>query len=175
MFTKQIDETLKLFLLTPIKADLVYNLIDENRAYLTRWMTWPPKVTSSDDTRNFIKDTLVGLSEMKEMACGIEYEGHLVGVVTFNEINFDLKKVTIGYWISDQYQGKGIITKSCQALIDYAFDSLEMQKVEIRVATENYPSQKVCERLGFTLEGTIRNAEHLHGHIVDHQLYGLFK
>ncbi len=173
MFVKEIDEKLRLSLLTPNKAEALFDLVDKNREYLKNWMVWPPETKSPDDTKNFIKSTLVGLSEMKEMACGIEYENNLVGVITFNKIDFNLKKVVIGYWVSEEHQGKGIITKSCRTLIDYAFDSLGMQKIEISVATQNVSSQKVCERLGFSLEGVIKNSENLHGNIVDHNIYGL--
>jgi ribosomal-protein-serine acetyltransferase len=138
-------------------------------------MTWPPKTKSPEDTESFIKFCLTGLSENKELACGIQYNGRLVGVITLNEINQDLKKVIIGYWVSAEFQRQGFITKSCKALIEYAFDQLSMAKIQIHVATENIPSQKVCERLGFHLEGTIKNSENLHGKIVDHNIYGLMK
>ena len=173
MFTNKIEDKLRLVLLTQAHAKNLFTLIDQNRSYLEKWMVWPPKTKSSHDTKEFIKGCLIGLSENREMACGIEYEDDLVGVITFNLIDHNLKKVILGYWISDKYQGKGIITKSCNSMIDYAFKSLEVKKVEIRVASENIPSQRVCERLGFTLEGLIRNSENLHGTIVSHNIYGL--
>ncbi len=175
VFIKEIEKNLRLSLLTPNKAEELYNLVDKNREYLKKWMIWPPETKSPDDTKSFIKGALVGLSEMNEMACGIEYEGSLVGVITFNKIDSNLKKVVIGYWISEEYQGKGIITKSCFALINYAFSTLHMEKIEINVATKNVPSQKICEGLGFILEGVITNSENLHGNIVDHNIYGLAK
>lgn len=175
MFVKEIEDNLQLVLLTQNHAKELFALIDNNRQYLEKWMTWPPKTKSHEDTESFIKLCLSGLSENKELACGIEYHGRLVGVITLNEINQDLKKVIIGYWVSAECQGKGFITKSCKALIEYAFDKLGMTKIQIHVATENIPSQKVCERLGFHLEGTIKNSENLHGVIVDHNIYGLMK
>ena len=173
MFTKKLENNLNLVLLTPSHGEELFELIGQNRRYLERWMVWPPKTKSSKDTKEFIKGCLIGLSENKEMACGIEYEDKLVGVATFNKIDHDLKKAIMGYWVSEEYQGKGIITKSCNVLIEYAFKSLSMEKIEISVASENIPSQKVCKRLGFNLEGTIRNSENLHGTIVDHNIYGL--
>lgn len=173
MFINEIEDKLRLILLTQSHAEDLFNLIDQNRSYLGKWMVWPSKTKSSYDTKEFIKGCLIGLSENREMACGIEYEGDLVGVISFNLIDLNLKKVILGYWISDKYQGKGIISKSCHSLIGYAFKTLAIQKVEIRVASENIPSQRVCERLGFTLEGLIRNSENLHGTIVSHNIYGL--
>ncbi|TBR42865.1 N-acetyltransferase [Marinomonas agarivorans] len=173
MFVKNVDEKIRLFLFTPNNAEALFRLIDDNRRYLEKWMVWPPKVHSANDTRAFIKGALAGLSEMKEMACGIDYNGHFVGSISFNAIDFNLKKAVIGYWVAENYQGKGIITKSCRTLIDYAFTVLGMQKIEIRVAADNTSSQKVCERLGFSLEGIIKNSENLHGTIVGYHIYGL--
>jgi len=48
-----------------------------------------------------------------------------------------------------------------------------MQKVQISVAVDNQPSRKVCERLGFSLEGVITRSENLNGRVVDHAIYGL--
>jgi len=173
VFIKEVEEKLHLSLLTPDKAEELFNLVDKNREYLKNWMVWPPETKAVSDTKKFIKSALVGLSKLTEMACGIEYDGSLAGVITFNKIDHNLKKAVIGYWISEDHQGKGIVTKSCRTLIDYAFNTLNMKKVEISVATENVSSRQVCERLGFTLEGTIRNSENLHGTIVNHNIYGL--
>lgn len=175
MFIKEIEENLNLVLLTQIHAKELFKLVDANREYLADWMTWPPNTNCVKDAQSFIKTSLIGLSENKELACAIEYKGKIVGVVTFNEIDHERKKVIIGYWISEEFQGRGFITKSCKALIAYAFNSLGILKIEMHVATENTPSQKVCERLGFQLEGTIRNCENLNGKIVDYNFYGLMK
>lgn len=175
MFKKEVENNLNLVLLTPNHADELFELVENNREHLTKWMTWPPETTSSKDTGEFIRKSLVGLSNLEEIYFGIELNNKLVGVIAFNTISKKLRKVIIGYWISEDFQGKGIITKCCQFLINYAFDELDMDKIEIHIATENYPSQRVCERLGFKQEGTVHNAENLHGNIVNYNYYALFK
>jgi ribosomal-protein-serine acetyltransferase len=175
MFVKVLEDNLSLVLLTQIHAEALFKLVDGNREYLEQWMTWPPKTQKIEDAQDFIKACLIGLAENKELACGIEYNGEIVGVITFNKIDHELKKVIIGYWVAKVFQGRGLITKSCHAFIAYAFGTLNMMKIEIHVATQNFPSQRVCERLGFQLEGTIRNSENLHGKILDYNIYGLMK
>ncbi|MGM3015922.1 GNAT family N-acetyltransferase, partial [Bacillus cereus group sp. BC329] len=76
-------------------------------------------------------------------------------------------------WLSSEYQGKGIVSKSVLKLVDLAFTELDMEKVQISAASENIPSRNVCERLGFSLEGIISRAENLNGRVVDHAVYGL--
>ena len=57
------------------------------------------------------------------------------------------KLASIGYWLDQHYQGKGIITKSCKALIHYGFTTLHLNRIEIRCGTENYKSQAIPESL----------------------------
>ena len=107
------------------------------------------------------------------MTCAIVYQDNIVGNCSFNSIDHDLKKVTIGYWLSKNQQGKGIVTQVVRKLIQIAFEELGMEKVEISAAVENAASRAVCERLGCELEGIITRNENLNGRIVDHAIYGL--
>ena len=81
----------------------------------------------------------------------------------------------ISLYVREEYQGKGLITKVAKALTDYAFNHLKLNKVEIRAAVENKKSRNIPERLGFVNEGSIRQAEWLYDHFVDHIVYGLLE
>jgi ribosomal-protein-serine acetyltransferase len=73
----------------------------------------------------------------------------------------------------DEFEGKGLVTKTCRALIDYAFNELGLNRMIISCATENQKSRAVPERLGFTQEGILRQSEWLRDHFVDMVVYGL--
>ncbi|EHH2484467.1 GNAT family N-acetyltransferase [Vibrio parahaemolyticus] len=120
-----------------------------------------------------IKRSLHDYAEGKSLVCAIFYAEKLVGNISFNSIDYDLEKVEIGYWLSSEYQGHGIVSKSVSKLVEIAFTDLNMQKVQISSAVENKPSRNVCERLGFRLEDIVTRSENLNGRIVDHAIYGL--
>jgi ribosomal-protein-serine acetyltransferase len=63
--------------------------------------------------------------------------------------------------------GKGYMTAAVKALIDEGFQHLELNRIQARVATANYPSQAICDRLGLKKEGVLRQAEWLYDHFVD--------
>ena len=65
------------------------------------------------------------------------------------------------------------MSKALEAMIAYGINDLSLNRVEIRVATENYKGRALLERFNFTKEGVIRVAEWLYDHYVDHILYGL--
>ena len=175
VFKLSVDSEIKLVFLTEVLAETLFKLVDSDRDHLSRWLPWPPYIKKVEDTSLFIKDSIVNFAEGRGMVCAIEYRGEIVGIISYNKILRSLKKVEIGYWLSSRYQGRGIITRSVEFLITYAFEQLEMEKVEIAAASENQPSRKVCERLGFKLEGIIKNSENLHGKLVDHAIYGIYK
>ena len=65
------------------------------------------------------------------------------------------------------------MTKSCLALINYAFDELKLNRVEMHCGVENKRSRKIPEKLGFIEEGVVRQAGWLHGRFVDFVIYGI--
>lgn len=173
MFRLTVDKDINLVLLQESLAETIFQLVENNREYLTKWLPWPPETKTVEDTKDFIKKALTSFAEGERMSCAIEYQGEIVGVIGFNKIQKDLKKVEIGYWLSEEKQGKGIVTRACKRLIQYAFEEMGMEKVEIQVQPGNSDSQKICERLGFTKEGTITNSGNLHGTIIDLMIYAI--
>ena len=77
----------------------------------------------------------------------------------------------IGYWLGEEFQGKGIMTAASRILIHYAFDEFQLNRVEIRCAVGNTRSRAIPERLGFIQEGMIGDGEWLYDHYVDLIVY----
>ena len=173
MFKLLVDEEINLVFLQSSLANELFALVDGNREYLGQWMPWVKSTKSVADTESFIELSVISFAKGESLVCAIEYKGKLGGVISYNEISESLRKVVLGYWISAHLQGKGIINRACQKLIEYAFTELEMEKVEIKVATKNLPSRNVCEKLSCTLEGEVSNSECLNGTIVTHAVYAI--
>jgi ribosomal-protein-serine acetyltransferase len=81
----------------------------------------------------------------------------------------------IGYWLGQEFTGKGIMTLAVKDLICQGFKNWPLQKVEIRCAVGNKKSRAIPERLGFQNEGTLRNAEKVYDKYNDHIVYGKLK
>ncbi len=175
MFSSKVDNEIKLALLEKSFAPLYVELVKENYDSLEQWLGWPPHCKSEQDFVSFIQKSLHDYADGRSMTCAVWFNEKLVGNVSFNTINHDLKKVEIGYWLAESAQGKGVMTRVCKKLINIAFNSLNMHKVEISAAVDNMPSRAVCERLGMTLEGIVTNSENLNGRIIDHAVYGLHR
>jgi len=175
MLLIEVDEELQLSSVQESYAPVYVDLAKENYDYLAKWLVWPPHVKTEMDFGGFIARCKRDHESGGAITFGVIYAGKLIGNIAYKYINNELKKVEIGYWIAEEHQGKGIISRACAKLVEYAFTNLDMVKVEMCVASENKPSRAVCERLGMTLEGTITNAECVQGRILDHAIYGLHR
>ena len=132
-----------------------------------------------EHTKN-ISDTLAAVEDLRgkdsnNLICAIYYQNQFVGLVGLKDADAANRKIEIGYWLSENYQKKGIMTRACHAMVDYAFDVLEINRVQLKAAAGNKKSQQVAERLGFKREGIERDGElHSCGY-VDLIIFSLLK
>lgn len=139
-------------------AEELFRLVDGNRAHLRPWLPWVDANKSPEDTRRFIRQMLLKLAEGKEYGFGVLYQGELVGAMGL-DVGEEAKEAEVGYWLSETAQGHGIVSRATQALMRFSFEDLGMNVVVIKCAKDNVRSRAVPERLGFTLEGTLRQRE----------------
>lgn len=81
----------------------------------------------------------------------------------------------IGYTLSNDYRGRGIVTEAVRLLVRYLFNSTLVNRLEIRMDTRNAASEKVAIKCGFRKEGVSRGANFVRGQHVDMNLYALLR
>lgn len=177
MFLHKLDEDVSLRLFTKDDAHELHALTIASKPYLKQWLGWLDYTNTVEDTAQFIaaKCQEVAANGGYPQSFAIIYKGEIAGTIGFNELQRGNKIGVVGYWLGEQFQQKGMMTKALKALIEYGFNDLQLNRIEIRVATENTKSRALPEKLGFTKEGEIRQAEWLYDHYVDHAVYGLLK
>jgi ribosomal-protein-serine acetyltransferase len=173
MFTYRIGNDLELRLPEEHHAEEAHALVTENFAHLKEWLPWVKDESSLEDTRNYIRWNLRQFGENKGFAMNIVFQNRIAGSVGYNSINWENRKTEIGYWLGASFQGNGLISKACRALINRAFDELKLNRIEISCAVENQKSRAIPERLGFTQEGILRQAEWVHNHFNDLVVYAM--
>ncbi len=144
-----------------------------NRKHLQTYMQWMTPNYSIEDSRKFIIQAIKDRLDKKTLGLALVRDERIIGSTGFNRLDWNARVCEIGYWIDHRDEGKGIVTKACQAMIEYAFDELGMNRVEIRCSAENSRSAAVPERLGFKHEGVLRQAEMLNGRQHDFFIFGL--
>lgn len=171
----QINADLELRTIEERDAQQIFALTDTNRLYLRQWLPWVDGTRSVEDTSAFIRTLNIQRTSNGSFGCVILYRHQIAGTISFHLIDWSNRRVEIGYWLGATFQGKGLMTSACKAMVAYAFDEWQLNKVEIRCATANTQSCAIPQRLGFTLEGIIRQAEWLYDHYVDLKVFGILQ
>ena len=171
MFSHKLGENTELRLLEERHAQELTELTDRNREYLRAWLPWVDANRTVEDRKNFIRGALKQFAENNGFTAGIWHEGRLAGVIGYHSIDWENRATAVGYWLGEEFQGQGLVTAACRALVDHAFEELGLNRVSIACATENKKSCAIPERLGFRREGVVRQAEWLYDHFVDHVVY----
>lgn len=174
MFKLPLDSNTHLQILERHHAEPLFEVVNSSREYLRKWLPWVDHTTSTNDVKAFIDRSLSQFAAYNGFQVGIWHKDQIVGCLGYHPIQWGNKTTSLGYWIGEPFQGHGHMTSACRALVTHAFKEYGLNRVEIRCASENKKSRAVPEQLGFTHEGTLRQAEHLSdGRIVDHELYAI--
>jgi len=168
-----VDEEITLKIPTLKDAAPLFQLVDANRHYLRKHLAWVDDTKSVSDTEAFIQTRREHATKGINLCLCIWYRKLIAGAVALTYIDQENRMAEIGYWLDEQLQGKGIITRSCQALIDHSFKTLGIHRLEIRCSINNPRSQHIAEKLGFIKEGILRDARQLRQHPVTDVLYSL--
>lgn len=168
-----IDQDVTLELTAEKHAAGLYKAIDENRAYLSEFLSWVSSMQSEEDINSYIRSCQALCREGKEVSFVILIANVPVGRIGLHHLDLLNKNGAIGYWITENAQGKGIVTRACKVLLDYGFKELGLRRIEIKAATENLKSQAIPVKLGFFREGILRQVELLNGRFLDLVLFSL--
>lgn len=175
MFKHEIEMEIELKLLEIDHAEEIFKSINSNREHLRDYLPWVDETKSIEDTKEFIKHSKNQYINNEGFDAGIWYEGKYVGMIGFHSLKRRVNSISIGYWIDENFTGKGIVTNACKQFINYAFEILKMNRVEITCAEDNLKSRAIPERLEFIEEGIIRDGELRDGTYVGLVVYGMLK
>lgn len=171
MLSRKITDQIELVLSIPQLADKLFHLVEKNRTYLRQWLPWLDETNSVDDSRLFLQGQLDKFSKGEGLTMIIEVDGVIAGVLGFNQIDRTNETGSIGYWLGEEFTGRGIMTKAVEDLIVVGQTYYNLRRFDIRCATENHRSRLLAERLGFTLEGTLKRAERVYDKYYNHLLF----
>ncbi|WP_155295424.1 GNAT family N-acetyltransferase [Chromobacterium violaceum] len=154
-------------------AARVYALIERHRATLSQWMAGIVRPRSAADTEAFLWSQAEGNEEGRCAHRVILVDGEIAGICSLHGINAAHRYARLGYWLADSHVGRGVMSRALALLMRYAFEELGLHRLDLGCAPENLRSCRVAERLGFRLEGELRDAQFLNGRFWNMRCYGL--
>jgi RimJ/RimL family protein N-acetyltransferase len=140
-------------------AQALFEAVNESRERLRPWMPWADTHQTVEESRDWIIHQMANWLLREDTTLGmwdIQTQRYLGGT-GLHPRDWDTRYFEIGYWIRPSAEGHGYVTEAARLLTDYAFESLKANRVEIRCDERNVRSAAIPQRLGFTLEGRLRN------------------
>lgn len=143
----------------PGDGQLVKEAIDYSREELKAWLPFAHTIDSAEETEARVRSSYAKFISREDIRLHIfrKSDGNFIGSTGLHRLNWDIPKVEIGYWIDSRYARQGYMTEAVKGLIQFAFSQLGAKRIEIRCDPDNRPSRAIPERLGFILEGILRN------------------
>jgi RimJ/RimL family protein N-acetyltransferase len=154
-------ETARLTLRAPRPGDgpAVNEAIRESAAELQPWMPWAEPLPTVEQTESHTRASMAKFLTREDLHYRFYLKGSetFVGSASLVRIVWDVPKFEIGYWVRTRFAGRGYVTEAAGCLMRLAFETLGARRVEIRCDGRNVRSARIAERLGFALEGVLKN------------------
>lgn len=171
-----LDEHVLLRRIAVTDAPAMFRLIDSQREYLGEWLPFIPFTVSVEDSMAFLESVCSLPDEKCEYVFAIIVDGNFAGTIGIKDTDLANCRTEIGYWLGEQYQGRGIVTRAVEALCLMAYNELGINRIQIKCAVGNHKSSNIPKRLGFRFEGTERAGERkADGSFFDIEIYSKLK
>ncbi|MET7423411.1 GNAT family protein [Dactylosporangium sp. NPDC005555] len=173
MFSVALGAGAQLRPLEPWQAAEFLAHMDRARATVDPWIPWAGISTDLDSARATLRRYADLQARDAGRLFGIWLDGTLVGGTMFVAFDADAGSCEIGCWLEPAGQGRGLVTRSVRRLIDWAFDTRGMHRVEWHCRPDNIASSDVARRLGMRRDGVLREAYLFRGIRHDLEIWSL--
>lgn len=170
-------ETARLTLRPPTHADFRpwATLRAESRDFLTPWEpTWAPEHLTRKAFTNRVYWAQRSISAGTALPLFIirRADNTLLGAITLDHVRRGpAQDATTGYWIGERYARQGYMREAVEAVVHYAFASLDLSRVQAGCLPENAPSRALLEQCGYKYEGVAQSYLQINGRWRNHVLY----
>ncbi len=143
---------------------------------VTRYMIWDTHRTV-EDSKAFLELAVSKYENGAEPDWGIVYKGdrRFVGTCGFASWTAEHARAEMGFVISRDYWGRGLVPEAVRAMITFGFDGMSLNRIEARCIAENAASARVMEKAGMTYEGALRQREFIKGAYRDMKIYSILR
>src|SRR4051794_8413547 len=136
-------------------ATELYLMVERNRERLREWLPWIAPDYNLASALQFAADSENDNVNRVALTNTIWVDGRMCGAISLHPINYQHRSTSVGYWLAEEFQGRGLMTTACRAMVSHGFSAYALHRLEIRCATGNLRSAAVPQRLAFIEEGVL--------------------
>ena len=173
MLSLKLADDAELRALEPWQAEEMATHVAAASEFLGTWLPWVESVATPEGAARFLQRYADSQARGEGRMLGIWVDGKLSGGTLFRVWDNAVGMCEVGVWLAPEVTGRGLITGAVTHMIDWAFQVRGMHRVEWRCAAANEPSRRAAQRLGMTLDGTLREAFPLRGERHDVEVWSV--
>jgi len=158
MLSLDLGDRLTLTTLEPWQAPEFAAFVDAERSHLAPRLPWGAFIKDEETARGFLQRYADGASVDGRRIYALRVDGRMVGGTLFRIFEPTAGLCELGVWLAADAQGHGYVTRAARAMLDWALLERGLHRAEWHCVPDNLASRKVAERLGMTLEGTLRES-----------------
>lgn len=144
-------------------AKMLNEAILESFDELHFWMEWADHKPTLEETKKYAREAAENWMHKKndepylQLVILDKNTNELIGATSFHHYNWKIPSLETGYWIRTSKSGFGYMTEATNAITQYAFKQLKVKRISLTCDPDNLKSKKIAEKLGYTLEGRLKN------------------
>ena len=173
MLSLDLGDGLALAPLEPWSAAEFAAFVAAERSHLARWLPWGSSVKDEESARAFLQRFADGTAADGRRIYALRVQGQMVGGTMFRIFEPAAGVCEVGVWLAADAQGHGYVTRAVAAMLDWALVERGLHRAEWHCVPENLASRAVPERLGMTLEGTLRESWEHTGRMWDTEVWSV--
>ncbi|WP_409297961.1 GNAT family N-acetyltransferase [Peribacillus sp. SCS-26] len=143
----------------PGDGGAVFEAVEASRGELAPWLPFAQKPMTREESEESVRRSYAKFIAREDIRLHIyrREDDRFIGSTGLHRMNWNIPKFEIGYWIDSRWAKKGYMTEAVKGLTSFAFEYFSAKRVEIRCDPENAASRRIPEKLGFQLEGVLKN------------------
>ena len=155
-------ETERLILRAPRRSgdgSIVNEVIKDSINELKAWLPFAQKSSTVEETEVNLRVAHINFLKRESLRYLIFHKrtNDFIGITSFEGINWDIPKCHIGYWINTKFSGNGYMLEAVKSLTELGLNQIKFKRIEIKCESTNIKSRSIPEKLGYELEGILKN------------------
>lgn len=156
-------------------ATEVLSCIQRNTSHLQQWIPWIKPKSDLGQIEAFIYEQIKHAEHQEGIMLGIYQNNELIGMIGLQDWDHQLGIAELGFWIEKRRLRQGIMTVAIKRLVQFGFTEMQLNKIIATFSITNVRAHKLLERIGFKLEGVLRNQMLHHGIKTNKVVMGFLK
>ena len=170
-----IDEECSLCQPLPELSTYFFEILSKHRIKMLKWSGFASTIKTNKDAERWIKEIYFFNQGGQKFNSILVWKDHFAGMMALHRIDKANRRAEIGYWVNHDFQGNGLISRAMIPFLKHVFQTIDINRIDLIVGTENIKSISIADKTGFIKEGLMKEYFIINHVIHDAYMYRMLK